>query len=207
MDMVHIDTVGLFTESLASSRNVVMFVDSASHFQHPYGTRDKNAPVILGVVKRFVADMGIPRAFRTDNGAEYTNSTFVDYCNGLGILRELTVPHTLQQNGPVESGLSRATKVGREQRLEVNKFFPDIHLEKLKGVRDMDGSSLWIESVLWASKGFNRSVTTANSSMLSPHEVFLGGCPPMPVLPFWKPTYHHVPRGSKMDPKARPCFS
>ena len=150
--------------------------------------------------------MGVPRAFRTDNGAEYTNSTFVDYCSGLGIYREPTGPYTPQQNGPVESGLSRAIKAGHAARLEVNRIFPDVHLERLKGVRDPDGSSLWMESVLWASEGFNRSATAANSSMLSPHEIFFGRRPPMPVLPFCKPAYHRVPRRSKMDPKARPCF-
>ena len=71
-----------------------MFVDSASCFQRPYGTRDKSASAILGVVQRFVADMGVPRAFRTDNGTEYTNSAFVEYCNGLQIRRELTAPYT-----------------------------------------------------------------------------------------------------------------
>ena len=83
LDLVHIDTAGPFPESLGGSRYVVMFVDSASRFQRPYGTRDKSAPAILGVVQWFVADMGVPRAFRTDNGTEYTNSAFVEYCNGL----------------------------------------------------------------------------------------------------------------------------
>ena len=73
-------------------------------------------------------------------------------------------------------------------------------------VGNPDGSSLWLKSVLWASEGFNRSATAANSGMLSPHEVFFGGRPPMPVLPFCKPACHHVPRRSKMDPQARPCF-
>ena len=85
-----------------------MFVDSASRFQRPYGTRDKSASAILGVLQRFVADMGVPRAFRTDNGAEYTNSAFVEYYNSLQIRRELTAPYTPQENGPVESGLSRS---------------------------------------------------------------------------------------------------
>ena len=31
MDMVHVNTVGPFTESLGSSRDVAIFVDSASH--------------------------------------------------------------------------------------------------------------------------------------------------------------------------------
>ena len=206
LDMVHIDTAGPFPESLGGSRYVVMFVDSASRFQRPYGTRDKSASAILGVVQRFVADMGLPRAFRTDNGTEYTNSDFVDYCNSLQIRRELTAPYTPQQNGPVESGLSRALKAGHAARLEVNKLFPDVYLDQLKGVRDPDGGSLWMESVLWASEGFNRSAATANSGMLSPHEIFFGSRPLMPLLPFCKPAYHRIPRQTKMDRQARPCF-
>ena len=96
LDMVHIDTAGPFLESLGGSRYVVMFVDSASRFQRPYGTRDKSASAILGVVQRFVADMGVPRAFRTDNGAEYTDSAFVEYCNSLQIHRKLTASYTPQ---------------------------------------------------------------------------------------------------------------
>ena len=206
MDMTHIDTAGPIQESLEGSRYVVMFVDSASRFQRPYGTGDKSASGILGVAQRFVADMGVPRAFRTDNGAEYTNSTFVDYCDSLPIRCELATPYMPQQNGPVKSGLSRAIKAGHAARVEVNKLFPDVHLERLKGVQDPDGSSLWIESVLWASEGFNRSATTANSGTVSPQEVFFGGRPPMPVFPFCKPAYHRVPRQSKMDRQARPCY-
>ena len=142
LDLVHIDTAGPFPESLGGSRYVVMFMDSASRFQRPYGTRDKSASAILGVVLRFVADMGVPRAFRTDKGTECTNSAFVEYCNSLQIRRELTAPYTPQQNGSVESGLSRAIKVDHVACIEVNRLFPDVHLERLKGIRDPDGTSL-----------------------------------------------------------------
>ena len=104
LDLVHIDTAGPFPESLGGSRYVVMFVDSASRFQRAYGTRDRSASAILGVVQRFVADKVLPRAFRMDNGAEYINSAFVDYCNSLQ-----TTP---EENGSVESGLPRAIKAG-----------------------------------------------------------------------------------------------
>ena len=142
LDMVHIDTAGPFPESLGSSRYVVLFVYNASRFQRPYGTRDESASAILGVVQHFMADMGVLRAFRTDNGAEYTNLTFVEYCNSLRTRRELTALYTPQQNGPVESGLSRAIKAEHAARIEVNQLFPDVHLERLKRVRDPDGSSL-----------------------------------------------------------------
>ena len=139
MNIVHIDTAGPFQESLGGSRYVVIFVDSASRFQHPYGARGKSPPAIPGVVKRFVVDMGVPRAFRTNNSAESTNTTFVGCCNSLIIRRELTPPYTPQQNDPVENGHSRAIKAGHAARLEVNELFPRIHLERLKGVRDPDG--------------------------------------------------------------------
>ena len=101
LGLVHIDTAGPYPTSLGGSRYVVMFVDSALRLQRPYGVREKSAAVILSVAKRFVADMGVSRAFRTDNGNEYSNSMFVDFCNGLGIRREFTAPYTPQQNGPV----------------------------------------------------------------------------------------------------------
>ena len=56
-----------------------MFVDRASRLQRPYGVREKSAAAIISVVKRFVADMRVPRAFRNDNGTEYSNSMFVDF--------------------------------------------------------------------------------------------------------------------------------
>ena len=206
LNMVHIDTAEPFPESLGGSRYIVMFVDGASYFQRSYGTQDKSASAILGVVQRFGADMRFPRVFRTDNGAEYTNSAIVKYYNNLQIRPELTAPYTPQENGPVESGLSRAIKAGHVARIEVNRLFPNVHLEILKGIRDLDDSSLWMESVLWASEGFNRSATKANSGMLSPYEVLFGSGPPMPVLPFCKPTYHRVPPQGKLDGQARQFY-
>ena len=165
MKLIHIDTAGPHQESFEGLRCVIVFVDSASRLQRPYGTRGKSTPVILAVVKYFVADMEVPRAFRTDNGSEYMNRTFTEYCDGLGIHRELTVPYTPQQNGPSESALARPMKAGLAARLEVN-------LERAKGVRDRVGPKLWLEHMLWAAEAFNRSATLTTPWMLS-HTRFL----------------------------------
>ena len=111
MELIHIETSGPFPEPLGGLRHIVMFADSTSRLQRPYSTRDRNAADMLAVVKRFIADIGVPRPFRSDNEAEYTNHSFVQYCNNLGIRRELTAPYTPQQNGPVESALWKAFKV------------------------------------------------------------------------------------------------
>ena len=206
MELVHIDTAGPFPASLGGSRCIVMLVDSTSHLQRPYGTRDKSAAAILAVVKRFIADMGVPRAFRSDNGTEYTNHSFVEYNNNLGIRRELTAPYTPQQNGPVESALWKAFKAGHGARLGVSKIYPDIRLSGVAGSTDAAATSLWMESLLWASAYFNRSATAANDGWFSPHKIFCGNRPPLPLLPFFQPAYHRVPRQRKSDPRARLCY-
>ena len=112
LGLVNIDTAGPYPTSFGGSRYVVMFVDSASRLQRPYGVREKSTAAIISVVERFVADMGVPRAFRTDKGTEYSNTLFADFFNGLGIRREFTAPYTPQQNGPVKSAISQAFKAG-----------------------------------------------------------------------------------------------
>ena len=155
LGLVHIDTAGPYPTSLGGSRYVVMFVDSASRLQRPYGVREKSAAAILSVVKPFVADMGVPRAFRTDNGTEYSNSMFVDFCNGLGVRREFTAPYTPQQNGPVESAISRAFKAGRAARLGVPQLYPDIRLEEIRSCTDAAETSL-----CWSRYSGHRNATT-----------------------------------------------
>ena len=138
---------------------MVMFVDSASRLQRPYGAREKSAAAISSVVKYFNADMGVPRAFRTDNGTEYLNSMLVDFCNDLGISREFTAPYTPQHSRPVESAISQAFKAVHAARLGVPQLCPDICLEEVRGCIDAAGTSLWLESLLWASNRYNRAAT------------------------------------------------
>ena len=151
---------GPFPASLGGSWYVVMFVDSASRLQRPYGTRDKSAAAILAVVKRFITDMGVLQASRSANGAEYTNHLFVERCNNLGIRRESTALYTPQQSGG-------------ERTLESLQD-PDIRLDEVTGSTDAEATSLWMESLLWASECFNRSATAANDGWFSPHEIFMG---------------------------------
>ena len=187
LGLVHIDTAEPYPTSLGGSRYVVMFVDSASRLQRPYGVRGKSAAAILSVVKRFVADMRVPRAFRIDNVTEYSNSMFVDFCNALGIRREFTTPYTPQQNGPVKSAISRAFKAGHATRPGVPQLYLDIRPEEIRGCTDAAGTSLWMESLLWASECFNRAATSVNDEWLCPREIFCGSRPRLPLLPFHQP--------------------
>ena len=92
MELIAIDTAEPYQESLRGSRCVIILVGGASRLQRPYGTRDTSAPAIFAVVKRFVVEMGVLGAFLADHGSEYNNRTFTEYCDGVGIHRELTAP-------------------------------------------------------------------------------------------------------------------
>ena len=45
-----------------------------------------------------------------------------------------------------------------------------------------------------------------NDEWLSPHEIFYGSRPRLPLLPFLQPAYYRVPRQRKTDPRARMCY-
>lgn len=89
--------------------------------QQPHGTHEKSASAILAVAKRFVADISVPSAFRADYDIEYSNGLFVDFCSDLGIRHEFTALYTPQQNGPVESAISRAFKAGQVASLRARQ--------------------------------------------------------------------------------------
>ena len=97
-----------------------MCVDRASRFQRPYGTRDKahrpSSEWCRGSLPTW--------EFHGHSGRipEPSSPTRRSWnWNSLQIRRELTAPYTPQQNGPVESGLSRAIKAGHAARIEVNR--------------------------------------------------------------------------------------
>lgn len=135
------------------------------------------------MVKYFVANMGVPRVFRTDIGTKFTNGVFLDYCNSLGSRREFTAP----RNGPVKSAITRAFKAGHVARLEVPQLFPDVLLEETQGCTNSAGASLWLEYPLWGSECLNRAATSANDEGLSAHEVFYGSRPLLALLAFFHP--------------------
>ena len=81
-------------------------------------------------MKRFVVGVGVPGMFWADKGLQYTHRTFIKYCDGLGIHRELIASNTPQKNGPVKSAQVRTMKAGLTARLEVNTIFSDMHLDR-----------------------------------------------------------------------------
>ena len=106
METVHIDLAGPYEVSMCGSHHLIMFVDSASRWMRPYGMRTKSETTAY--IQTFLADtnaMGRPLCFRTDNGGEFTDRSFLDFCDAAGIRRECTASGKPQQNAVVEGAI------------------------------------------------------------------------------------------------------
>ena len=135
----------------------------------PYGIRTKSETTAY--VQTFLSDtdaMGRPLYFRTDNGGEFTDRSFIELCDAVGIRRECTTPGEPQQNAVVESAIWRAMKGGHAARREIRRLFPVVDLARISHV-GADGNRRWLEAVLWVADCFNRSAAKASTGWRSPY--------------------------------------
>ena len=126
---------------------------------------------------------------QTDNGGEYINQRLKDYCNQNGILLELSVPHTPQQNGVAERANRTLTKCMRAM------------------MKDMDCPlALWGEAVSTAAYCLNRTATSINGGV-TPIQAFEGTTLDISHMKiFYSDAYIHRPKSEgakKLGDQAR----
>jgi len=106
LEVVHADLCGpMKTESLSRSWYFLLFIDDYNLFSWVYFLKFKSKTFDnLKKFKAFVEDESGKKlkALCTDRSGEFLSSEFTAYCDEHGIHRELTAPHTLEQNGVVE---------------------------------------------------------------------------------------------------------
>lgn len=125
------------------------------------------------------------KALRTDNGLEYCNKTFNDFCKAKGILRHKTCPYTPQQNG-VDERLNRTI------------------LEKVRSLLSETGLSeaFWAETSSTVVYMINRTPSIP-LNLKVPEEVWSGRAPEYGYMRrFGCLVYYHVDQG-KLKPKAK----
>ena len=93
------------------------------------------------------------KKFRSDNGREYVNKNFKDFCGKHGIIMETTAPYSLAQNG-IAKQLNQ-TLLKHAQAMIFAKNLP---------------KSLWLEAVAYACYIKNRSLTWALGSDITPFQ-------------------------------------
>lgn len=112
LQLVFSDVAGPFPEpSLTGARYMVSFVDAHTRFLRVYFVKSKGEA--LQALQTYEREMAVllrgqrikqlvVEGLRTDNGREYDNKAFVEYCTERMITHSFTGPYTPEQNGVAE---------------------------------------------------------------------------------------------------------
>ena len=178
---MHSDVCGpTNTQSLGVIRYFVTFTDDKSRYTAIYIMKSKDE-----VFQKFnefeamatnITGNNI-KVLRSENGGEYMSKKFSDFLAQKGIIRQLTIPRTSEQNGVAEK-LNRTIQESARSML------------KTAGLSD----SFWAEAVLTAVVPRNRSPTVVVKDV-TPHEAFTGSKPDVANLKvFGCDAYMHIPQ-------------
>ncbi|WVZ76886.1 hypothetical protein U9M48_024808 [Paspalum notatum var. saurae] len=105
-ELLHMDTVGpARVASVGGKWYVLVVVDDFSHFSWVFFMEFKDEA--FGFVRDLVLRLRneshkAMRAIRSDNGGEFRNSRFENFCRDLGLEHQFSSPYTPPQNGVVE---------------------------------------------------------------------------------------------------------
>ena len=91
--------------SMSQSKYALTFIDEFSKYCWVYFLKHKSEVFdLFKVFKALVENQSGRRLkiLRSDNGGEYVNSKFIQYCKDVGIQMQHSIPYTPQQNGVAE---------------------------------------------------------------------------------------------------------
>ncbi|KAI5335543.1 hypothetical protein L3X38_025676 [Prunus dulcis] len=163
LELIHSDLCGpMQTASLGGNKYFITFIDDFSRMCWVYFLRNKSET--FHVFKKFKVMVELQSGYhvkrlRTDRGGEYISANFLQFCENLGIERQLTVAYSPQQNGVAE----------RKNRTIVEMAKCMIHAKELP-------YTLWCEAVNTSVYLLNRSPTRALENT-TPFEKFSGRKP------------------------------
>lgn len=189
LDYVHTDVWGpAKVASKGGSRYFVSFIDDYSRYAWVYFLKHKNE--VFETFKRWRAMVENRtgrklKTIRSDNGTEYTEGVFKEFCDQEGIVRHWTVRNTPQQNGVAE---------------RLNRTL----LERARCIRSNSGlgREWWAESVATACYIVNRAPHSTLDGD-TPYRLWSGEHADYNVLRIFGCTaYYHV-KENKLDPRAK----
>lgn len=195
LEIIHTDVVGKITPtSLGGANYFVSFTDDYSRYTtvYPIKTKDK-ALQMFDEYRRAVENLHNKKIkfLRSDNGREFRNEKFDQYLAQHGILRQLTVPESPEQNGISERKNQTLINAARCLLIESG-------LDK----------SFWAEAVSTATYLWNKCPSTSIAGSI-PEEKWSGRKVDTKHLRvFGSRAWSHLrsySRHGKFDPKATEC--
>ncbi|DAZ96543.1 TPA: hypothetical protein N0F65_011220 [Lagenidium giganteum] len=193
-EVVHSDVMGpMKPTSKGGAKYVVVFVDDFSRFVHVSKIKAKSEVFEkFKEYKQLVETQTNARicCLHTDNGGEYENKKFRQYCAEHGIVRQTSAPYSPQQNGLAENMNRSLVDMSRS-------LLAYMHMDKL----------WWGGALSTAAHIINRVPNTLRPQC-SPFEVFNGHKPSLSEFRvFGARGYFHLDRSkrSKWESKAHRC--
>ena len=194
LQLVHADICGPISPSSHSGkRYVITFIDDYSRKIWAYLLTQKSEALSKFKTYKVLTEKESGETIgclRTDRG-EFTSIEFHDFCNAQGIRRQLTAPHTPQQNGVAERRNRTIMNIVRSMLSE-------------KGLQ----KEFWPEAVNWAVHVMNRSPTLSVKNV-TPEEAWTGIKPCVDHFRvFGSVAFVHVPdcQRKKLDNKSVKCI-
>jgi len=104
-ELIHMDTVTIDKSSMYKNKYILTILDDYTRYGWVIFTNSKDK-IFNSFLKWYKKVKNIfnktIKYIRTDNGTEFKNSQFNDFCNNEGIIQQFTVPYNPQQNGRSE---------------------------------------------------------------------------------------------------------
>ncbi|CAL2258193.1 unnamed protein product [Prunus armeniaca] len=195
LELVHSDVCGpMETTTIGGNKYFLTFIDDCTRMCWAYFMKFKLK--VFNIFKKFKAMVELQSGYkikklRSDRGGEYTSTEFLQFCDEVGLERQLTVAYSPQQNGVAE----------RKNRTIVEMSKAMMNEKKLPYM-------FWGEAVNTAVYIQNRCPTTALNTT-NPFEAFSGRNPGIKHLRvFGSICFCHVPSQlrSKLADSAVKCI-
>ena len=196
LERVYIDLWGpAQVDSIGGHRYYMSIDDGGSSWCQPFFIPDKAADTTLSAFKHFKRQAETVtgrqlKAVRTDQGSEFRNEKWAEFCAAEGIVHEFTAPYTHQQVGVAER--SHWTILERAQCMLKDAGLP---------------GEFWAEAVGTAC--YLKNLTSSHCHPgKTPFEIWTGRRPDVAHLrPFGCATYMRVPDETrqKLDLKSLAC--
>ena len=75
--------------------------------------------------KNIICRFGIPRTIISDNGHQFDNQAFKDFCSNLGIKNQFSSPRHLQANGQIEVTNQTLLKIIKAKLDDMKGVWPE----------------------------------------------------------------------------------
>src|SRR4051812_17741618 len=194
LDLIHSDICGpMSARNRTNAPYFITFIDDYSRYGYIYLIAHKSEALKCFEAYLNEVENKLERkvkTLRTDRGREYLSDQFKELCEKKGIVRQLTMPYTPQQNGVAER--RNRTLMDMVRCMMAQASLP---------------ISFWGDALLTAAYLLNQ--VPSRSVELTPYELWTGSKPTLGHLRSWGcAAYVHFtshPHG-KLGPRAKKCI-